>query len=184
MERIRGGVGTLVRMIDDLLDVALIDLHRLTIKPQRLDFTQIVEEIVDRCRPSLGDHRVEVTKPAGASIVTADPDRLGQLLGNLLSNAAKYGAPGSDIEVRVTRSDGEVEVAVRNHGEGLRPDEAARVFERFHRTEGASAGAQRGLGLGLYIARGIVEGHGGRIGVESTPGESTTFRFWLPAGCP
>jgi PAS domain S-box-containing protein len=180
VERMRAAIDGLIRMVDDLLDVTLIELRRLPVAPRCLELAKLVEEIVDRYRPTLGDRRVHVKTPAEAVIVTADPERLGQLLVNLLSNAAKYGAPGSDIEVRVERLEGGGQVAVTNRGEGLTPEDAARIFERFRRTDQAVKSGQRGLGLGLYIAKGIVDGHGGRIAVESTPGETTTFRFWLP----
>jgi signal transduction histidine kinase len=179
---IRAGVDTLVRMIDDLLDATLVELRQLPLKQQRMDLAQVVHDVVQRCQPSLGDHGVRVKAPSGPVILTADPDRVGQVVANLLSNAAKYGAPGTNVDVRIAPSDQNVEVSVTNRGVGLRPEEAARLFERFYRTQAAKAGEQGGLGLGLYVVKGIVEGHGGRIAVESTPGKTTTFRFWLPRG--
>jgi signal transduction histidine kinase len=94
--------------------------------------------------------------------VEADPIRLEQVLGNLLGNAAKYGAADTPIRVVAERCDGEVRMSVENRGPGIPPDELGRLFRRFHRARRAAGGVS-GIGLGLYIAKGIVEAHGGRI---------------------
>jgi signal transduction histidine kinase len=109
-----------------------------------------------------------------------DPARIEQVLGNLLSNAAKYSTLDSPIGLTIERRGAAVEVAVSNAGPGIAPDEVPRLFERFYRTRGAQAGERPGVGLGLYITKGLVEAHGGRIWVESAPGETTTFWFTLP----
>jgi len=103
------------------------------------------------------------------------------VLGNLLSNAARYGDPGTPILVEA--SAGEHEVSVSNHGRGVAPDELPRLFERSSRGRGETApgrGIGPGLGIGLGITHGLVLAHGGRVAVESVPGETTTFRFTLP----
>jgi signal transduction histidine kinase len=107
-----------------------------------------------------------------------DPARIEQVLGNLVSNAVKYGDPHTDIEIDLTSRGGEFEVAVTNRGRGIPADERSDLFQRFRRSQAASGVA--GLGLGLYICRGLVEAHGGRIRVESTPGRTTTFFFTIP----
>jgi signal transduction histidine kinase len=101
------------------------------------------------------------------------------VLDNLISNAFKYGAPGSDVVVTAARCGQDVEVSVINQGETLSAEEIQHLFARFYRTR--SAGEERGLGLGLYIARGLVEAHGGRLWCESSDGQ-TTFHFTLPIG--
>jgi signal transduction histidine kinase len=111
--------------------------------------------------------------------VWADPDRLHQVIGNLVGNAIKYGRPGSDVEVRVAAKDGCAQVTVINEGEGIPPEELPHLFGKFHRTPAARAGQVSGLGLGLYITRGLVEAHGGRIWAESRP-QKTCFHFTLP----
>ena len=104
------------------------------------------------------------------------------MLANLLSNASKYGEPGTDIVVDVAERADAVEIAVTNRGAGLGPEERARLFTRFYRAR--PGGAERGLGLGLYISKGLVEAHGGRIWVESVPGATTSFHFTLPIAEP
>ncbi|MBI4493372.1 MAG: sensor histidine kinase, partial [Chloroflexi bacterium] len=104
-----------------------------------------------------------------------------QELGNLLSNAAKYGSPSTEIRVEVARRKAEVEVAVANQGPGIPPEDLPHLFTRFYRARQARAERAAGLGLGLYISKGLVEAHGGRLWAESTPGQTTTFRFTLPA---
>jgi len=121
--------------------------------------------------------KVEVQGPLPP--VRADRQRLAQVLENLVTNAVKYGDPARPIVVTVRGAGDWLEVAVTNWGPGIPPEEVPHLFERFRRGRGVR-GVQ-GVGLGLYITRRLVELHGGRIWVESTPGESTTFTFTLPA---
>jgi signal transduction histidine kinase len=102
------------------------------------------------------------------------------VLTNLLSNAVKYGFAHSRIDVELARRGGQLEVTITNEGEGIPEDELPRLFRRFHRTETARQSRIGGLGLGLYITRGLIEAHGGRIWAESTPGKKTSFHFTLP----
>jgi signal transduction histidine kinase len=124
-----------------------------------------------------------------AAPVLADPDRLDQVLINFLTNALKYSAGDQPVEVQVTRDAGEgagarpsVRIAVQDWGPGIPPEELEHLWERFHRVKGieVQSGSGVGLGIGLYIARGIVERHGGTLGVSSTVGEGSTFWFALP----
>ena len=106
------------------------------------------------------------------------------MLINLIGNAAKYGAPETDILVVAETRDDVVEVSVTNQGAGIPAEEIPRLFSRFKRTVGANASATPGTGLGLYIAKGLIEAHGGQIWVDSTPGELTTFHFAVPHASP
>jgi signal transduction histidine kinase len=106
-----------------------------------------------------------------------DPDRIDQVVTNLLSNAMKYGASGTDVTVAIESRPDEIEIAVTNRGAGLSSDELSKLFAKFHRAAGA---AGKGIGLGLFITKGIVVAHGGRIWAESTPRETTTFHVVLP----
>jgi signal transduction histidine kinase len=110
----------------------------------------------------------------------ADPNRVAQVLGNLLSNARKHGVPGTPITVGIAAKGALVEVRVSNQGPGIPPEEIPRLFTRFARARRAHAEGTPGLGLGLYIAKGLVEAQGGRIWAESVPGATTTFSFTLP----
>jgi signal transduction histidine kinase len=113
-----------------------------------------------------------------------DRVRLEQVLDNLLENAGKYAAGGSPTELRCWREDGEARIDVVDHGIGIPAGERAMVFERFFRASNAQARSDTGLGLGLYICRRILEGHGGRIWIDETPGGGSTFSVALPAEVP
>jgi signal transduction histidine kinase len=110
-----------------------------------------------------------------------DATRIEQVLDNLVSNAAKYGEIGADITIALERHDADFEVAVISRGAGIAPVDLPRVFQRFARSERERRRGVPGLGLGLYICKGLIEAHGGRIWAESIPGRTTTFRFTIPA---
>jgi PAS domain S-box-containing protein len=171
------------RLITDLLDVSRIEAHRLAVQPRALDVGELVRRVAGQLAVTLGDHELRIEAPAGAQ-AWADPGRVEQVLGNLLSNAAKYGAPGTPITVAVAPGAAEVTVSVTNLGAGLLPEEIPTLFSRFGRTARARASEAPGVGLGLFIAKGIVEAHGGRIAVESETGAATTFSFTLRAADP
>ncbi|MBI4497865.1 MAG: PAS domain S-box protein [Chloroflexi bacterium] len=179
-EHILAGARQLNRMITDLLDVSRIEARRLKLERQVVDLPALVETVVERTAAVTQGHPVRVAVMGDIPRLEADPGRLEQVLGNLLSNAAKYGYPDTEIRVEVERLNDEVRVSVANQGEGIAPEELPRLFERFRRTRIAQEQRITGLGLGLYITRGLVEAHGGRIWAESIPGRTTTFRFILP----
>jgi PAS domain S-box-containing protein len=180
LERIRGASARLDRMIGDLLDVSRIDARRLSLRRRVVDLSGLVERAVEELHEALSRFRVTVAVEPVA-LVYADPDRIEQVLANLLTNAAKYGAQGTEIRVEVRREGDQLRVSVTNHGAGIPPDELPQLFDRFARTRDARASAVPGIGLGLYISKGLVESHGGRIWAESTPGETTRVSFTLPA---
>ncbi|WP_437778810.1 PAS domain S-box protein [Sorangium sp. So ce1097] len=168
------------RLITDLLDVSRLESRRLDLSRAQVDLPGLIRATVERTADATWGRRVDVEAPSDVPPLLADPGRLEQVLTNLLSNAAKYGAPGTPIRIAVERRGGEVLVAVENEGEGIPPEDLPRLFTRYYRTREARTGGAAGLGLGLYIARGLIEAHGGRIWAESTPGKKTTFRFALP----
>ncbi|MBI3979830.1 MAG: hypothetical protein HY331_16765 [Chloroflexi bacterium] len=168
------------RMIEDLLDVSRIEAHRLTIDKKLRDLPALVREIVLRSEELTKGHPVEVGVRGAVPPLEVDADRFEQVLTNLLSNAGKYSYPDSPILVDVEPRPGEVVVSVANLGPGLGAEDRQAVFTRFHRTRLAREEKVPGLGLGLYIAKGLVEAHGGRIWVESEPGKRTAFSFALP----
>jgi signal transduction histidine kinase len=115
--------------------------------------------------------------------VQVDPDRLGEVLANLLENALRHTPAGGTASISARNGAGTVEFAVSDSGEGIAPEHLARVFERFYRADRARDRAHGGSGIGLAIAKAIVEGHGGRVSAESAgPGGGATFRVTLPAG--
>jgi signal transduction histidine kinase len=179
-EHILTSAQSLSRMVGDLLDVARIEARRLTIRRQRTEFLALVWEVLDRTQQVTSGHPMQLDVREPIPPLEIDPARIEQVLGNLLSNAAKYSEPATPIGLSIERRGAAVEVTVSNVGPGIAPDEVPRLFERFYRTPEAQAGERAGIGLGLYIAKGLVEAHGGRIWVESVPGQITTFHVTLP----
>ena len=179
--RIASAAKGLARLVDDLLDLSLLEARRLTLNRHWLAPQMLVRETLERLGHVTEGHRVVVAEGQGLTEVCVDQMRIGQVLGNLISNAVKYGDKGSDIAVRIEQHDGEVEIAVENRGAGIPADEVEQLFKRFARTAKTRRSGAPGLGVGLYIARELVEAHGGRIWVESTPGQTTTFHVALPS---
>jgi PAS domain S-box-containing protein len=172
-------VNTLNRMISDLADVSQIETKRLEVARRPIELDVLGREGVERQRV-MSPARV-INLQVGSSIpkVNADPIRIEQVLGNLLVNALKYSDPETAVEVQVHPVDDEVRVLITNGGAGISSEELPKLFDRFYRSASARAGSARGLGLGLYIAKGLMEAHRGRIWAESRPGQ-TTFQFALP----
>jgi signal transduction histidine kinase len=144
---------------------------------------------VEALRVATPDRIIRLHTPAGGEPipVEADVDRLGQVVTNYATNALKYSSPDKPVDLAVEMQEGVGRVAVRDRGPGLPEAERARVWEPFHRAPGVEVqGVARGgvaggsLGLGLHICKAIVEAHGGRVGVESTVGEGSTFWFTVP----
>ena len=153
----------------------------MTLHRQAADVEKLVRDTIARHVGEVHDVRIEVAGTVPRLEIDAEP--IEQVLANLLSNASRYGRAGTPIEVRVSGSDG-VTVSVTNWGEGIDAEEMSLLFRRFSRTARARAGRPAGVGLGLYIAAGLVEAHGGRLSAESEPGARTTFHVQLPAASP
>jgi len=179
-QRIRAAALALARMVDDLLDMSLLEADRLKLERDWIDPRLLVKDTIDRVTHLTSDAHIKVVEEEGLAPVYVDPMRINQVLGNLISNAVKYGDKKSEIVVHLNRQDGEVEVAITNHGKGIEPEDLPRIFSRFMRSRSAHGSGVRGLGLGLYIAKGVVKAHGGRMWAESTPGDTTTFHVTLP----
>ena len=188
LENIRTATRQLNKMVDDLLDLSRIECNRLRLERRPLDLAIFVPDVVERVAELTRDHPVAVQVQCPLPTVHADPSRIEQVLTNLLSNAAKYSPPGREIAVRVARDEGgagaAVRVSVADRGTGIPPEEISELFCRFRRASQAQRQGVPGLGLGLYISKGLVEAHGGRIWIESQVGQGSTFSFLLPAGDP
>jgi signal transduction histidine kinase len=168
------------RIVRDLLDVASIECGKLHVEAQPLDVEPHVRAAADRAATAAPDRHVVVDMHGTMPASRADPDRLDQILDNLLSNALRYGDAGSDVTVTMDRASDGVAVAVTNRGPGIAAEKLPQLFEPFRR-EASVANVPESVGLGLYITKGLVEAQGGHIDVTSTPGAETTFRFVLPA---
>ena len=169
----------MVRLLDDLLDVSRLDAARFVIRPVRVDLGALVAESVERFASADEAGTVFVHRPDGPLWVDADPERLGQVMDNLLSNAKKYGA-GRPITVRVEPDGQDVLVRVSDSGIGVPPEDRPNLFEPFFRT--SNTAGLPGTGLGLHISRRIAELHGGRLDLESSAPDGSTFVVRLPAG--
>ncbi|MDQ3263905.1 MAG: ATP-binding protein [Myxococcota bacterium] len=169
----------LTELINDLLDTSQIEHGRLQIHPQPQPLEEILRLGVDPFRKGSPLHRLVVDVPPEALWVEADRERMAQVVANLVDNAIKYSPSGGEVRVRLRPHPEGVELTVSDQGIGIPADQQTRLFERFYRAanSGVSYG---GLGLGLYITHDIVELHHGRIWVESTPGEGSTFHVVLP----
>jgi PAS domain S-box-containing protein len=169
-------------LIQDLLDVTRLEAGRLTVSPHEVEPAPLVEAALYAMRALVESGGVELlaTYDEPLPTVYADPERVTQLLSNLVGNALKFTPAGGRVEVRVQPYAEGVLVSVIDTGEGISADQLPHVFERFYQVSGARRGGRHGAGLGLPIARGIVEAHGGTIWIESASGRGTTVRFTLP----
>jgi PAS domain S-box-containing protein len=167
-------------MISDLVDSVRLEAGQITLRPEPLDLPDFVAKLKDRMAGSGEGERISIESSAGLPPVRADADKLERILTNLLSNALKYSPPASPVWVSLARADGEAVVEVRDQGPGIDPVDVPRLFERYFRAKAGLERRREGLGLGLYIVKGLVEAHGGRVWVESTPGKGSTFAFSLP----
>lgn len=173
----------LLHLVNDLLFVARLEAGQLDLHPGELDLAAVVRQSVAEAEPRAAAGGIDLSCEAGdVPAVQADRGRMFQLLDNLVSNAIKFTPAGGDVRVSLTPVNGVVRLEVSDTGIGIATAEQARLFERFFRASSASDRQIPGTGLGLYIARAIVEAHGGSIAVRSEPGEGTSFRVELPTG--
>ncbi len=171
----------LVKLVDDLLDLSRLESKRVTLELGPVNLSQLAAHTVDKLRPLADESALTLLYSGPPDVtVTADSDRLAQVLTNLIDNALKYTPAGGRVEVQVVPRDGEVAVTVADTGRGIPPDDLPHVFERFYRADRSRTRGSGGTGLGLAIAKHIVEAHGGQISVRSRLDEGTAFIFTLP----
>ena len=179
---IRDSAKRMTSMVDNLISDAMSDALDITIRPELVDVSALANEIAGANQPLAENKRqtIAVSAPADCSI-NGDADRIREAIDNLVSNAIKYSPLGGHIELLVARVDGGVQVRVRDEGAGLSPEDMSRLFERFQRLSAKPTAGESTTGLGLSIAKRIVELHGGTISANSAgPGRGTTFTVWLP----
>ncbi|MFN8505278.1 DUF4118 domain-containing protein [Kouleothrix sp.] len=166
------------RLVTNLLDMTRLEAGAVRVVKEWQPLEEVIGTVLQRLEQALRDRPVAVELPPGLTLVPLDGALIGQVLANLLDNAAKYAPPGSPIAISATSGPREVLVAVADRGAGIAPGDEQRIFEKFYRGQG-SAGAA-GAGLGLAISHGIITAHGGRIWAENRPGGGTVIRFTLP----
>ena len=171
----------LTLLIDDLLLLAKLDAGRVALNLQPSPLRSAVQEVMDDLTPRAHARGLTLTNalPTGL-IARADPDRLRQVLSNLIDNAIKYGRESGTVTVAAQPRNDRIEVCVRDDGPGIPPEARDRLFERFYRVDKARSREQGGTGLGLAIVKHVVQAHGGEVRVESAPGEGAAFYFTLP----
>lgn len=180
-EKIRRMAAQMNRLVGDLVDVASIEANRLETTPSDLDAEALIREAVEAFKHAASTKGIAL-EPATAKVppVRGDHGRTFQVLANLLSNAIKWTAPGGSVSVRAEPMGSEVRFSVADTGAGIPSDHVESIFERFWQVDKD----RRGLGLGLFISKSIVEAQGGRIWAESKVGEGSTFSFTLPRAAP
>ena len=176
--RIDQVAGRMDGLIEDLLDVARMERGATALELAPHAAAALLAEAADSLRPLAGAHGLALEVSARDALVRADAARVVQILSNLVGNAVKFTAEGGTVSLACEPAGAEVRFAVADTGEGIDPEQLPHIFGAFWQARHAD---RRGLGLGLSIARGLVEAHGGRIWVESEPGRGTTFFFTLPA---
>jgi two-component system sensor histidine kinase KdpD len=167
-------------LANNVLDMARLETGAITLKRDWYPLEEIVGSVLTRLRTRLGARPVRVALAPGLPLLNFDAVMIEQVLVNLLENALKYTPRGSPLEIGAEASTADVTVWVADHGAGIPPGEADRLFEKFYRAEPERA--QSGVGLGLTICRALIEAHGGHIWAANRPGGGAIFRFTLPIG--
>jgi PAS domain S-box-containing protein len=180
LEQVHHDADRVTRLVTELLDISRLESGRLVLRRQMVDLVGLVNGVLGKVRMTERTLSADVDFPDNFPRVYADPDKIEQVLTNLVENAAKYADPGS-MRVLGDVVDGQVTVAVADKGEGIPDSDLPRVFTKFFRR---AETRPTGSGLGLWISRGLVEAHGGRLVVESEVGRGSVFRFTLPIAPP
>jgi PAS domain S-box-containing protein len=180
LEQVHHDADRVTRLVTELLDISRLESGKLVLRRQMVDLRELVGVVIEKVRMMEPEVHADVDFAAGFPRVYADPDKIEQVLTNLVENAAKYADP-KGMRVLGDVGEDEVSVAVVDQGEGIPQSDLPRVFTKFYRR---AETRPTGSGLGLWISRGLVEAHGGRLVVESQVGEGSTFRFTLPTAIP
>lgn len=181
LSRMEVEIDNLTQMVQELLELSKIESGRVPLKKQMVSPTELADKAIERMQVQVERSGLSMKThyDANLPVIFVDQDRLAQVFVNLLHNAIKFTPPGGEIIVSAIHDKGAVKFSVQDTGVGIESDSLQRIFERFYKTDRARSGG--GTGLGLSIAKHIVEGHGGRIWVESEIGKGSSFYFTIPA---
>jgi signal transduction histidine kinase len=177
-----GQAERLGRLVDQLLDLSRLESGDVPLRREEIALEPLVSEVMSEIEVSRSGRRVELRRdiPDDLPSVFADRERIHQVLFNLLDNAVRFTSEGGLVTVSADRHNGAVDVHVADTGSGIAQEHLPRLFERFYRVDPARSQKEGGTGIGLAIARSVVEAHGGRIWAESRPGQGSVFTFELP----
>jgi signal transduction histidine kinase len=182
VEHIRESAKRLTGMVDTLIADAMIDALDITIRHEPVEIVALVEEVIEAGQPLAEKKKqmIRISRPP-SFMINGDTDRLREAIDNIVGNAIKYTPIGGRIDVEVAAAGGEAFIRVRDNGPGLSPEDQGRLFGRFQRLSAKPTGGESSTGLGLSIAKQIIDLHGGRITAESAgTGKGTTFAIVLP----
>lgn len=172
----------MIRLVNDLLDVARIDQNRLIVRKQNFDFVKIAQNTIKEILAGMDLRHIEVSLNIKNNLPEAsgDPDKIKLVLENLINNAIKYTTSGGKVEIKIFEKDDDLVFEVKDNGVGIPEEQLDRVFEKFFRSDNAVKYQTEGTGLGLYIAKNIVEQLGGKIWFQSIENVGSMFGFSLP----
>ena len=180
LERIDQQVNRITRLISEMLDLSRIENNKLDLRLENFSINELVDETVQDILYTNRQLKIKVIHDFSCR-VNADKDRIGQVLINFVTNAVKYSSPDQEVRMRISRGNpGEVAVSIEDRGIGIAQEDLERIFQRFYRSEKINAETYSGFGIGLFLAKEIVERHQGRVLVESELGQGSIFSFVIP----
>jgi two-component system phosphate regulon sensor histidine kinase PhoR len=171
-------------LVSDLLDLSQVQWGQLQLRSETFYLADLLTDMVHSVQSSAEQHTISLQIKARDTKIVADRARIGQVVGNILDNAVKYSPYGGQVIVRLKPQDGYYQVSISDQGLGVSPELFDHIFERFYRVHNTATQQLSGIGLGLYVAKAIIERHGGRIWLSSNQGVGSTFHFTLPPSPP
>jgi len=179
LEKVSLQVKKMSALVNSFLNTSSFEAGKIYLNPEAFDIIELLEETMEDARLIVLKHQIKLIPHTGC-LVTADRDKIGQVINNLVTNAAKYSPDGTDIEISLKISKKMLTLFVKDHGDGIKEKDQKKLFERYYRADNLQTRKVSGFGLGLYLSAEIVKLHKGKIWVESEMGQGATFSFSLP----
>ncbi|NDB33374.1 MAG: sensor histidine kinase, partial [Nitrososphaeria archaeon] len=178
---IKSSATSLLQLISDLLDVQKLELGQLKIQKEDTDIHDTVLKSIQTLQPQIEEQNIKIVNEVSHHVIPHDPDRIGQVLTNLIKNSLKAIKPGSGmVRIYSEQTPDEIRIMVIDNGLGVPYEKQGKLFTKFYQADASMTREKGGSGLGLSICKGIVEIHGGKISMQSTPNSGTTVTFSLP----